>query len=49
MKGKIWYYVILVHDNGEKEILAKVKSKGLAHIVAREFRNIYKNDRIIIE
>lgn len=34
---------------GEKQIIAKVKSQGLAYIVAQSFSEIYKNCNIIIK
>lgn len=47
MATKIWYNVILITNEGE-EILAKVKSKGLAMRVKMDFQKIY-TDKIIIK
>lgn len=46
MATKIWYNVILITNEGE-EILAKVKSKGLAMRVKMDFQKIYANKIII--
>lgn len=47
MATKIWYNVMLITNEGE-EILAKVKSKGLAMRIKMDFQKIY-TDKIIIK
>ena len=41
MKKKNWYNIILIWEE-KKEIICKVKSKGLAFIVYNHLKNIYK-------
>ena len=53
MAKKIWYNVEVecikesancTMRKGEKEVIAKVKSKGLAHVTAIGMKSIYKKD-----
>lgn len=45
-KGKMWYEVYGTGQYDGSALLAKVKSKGLAYIVAKELSNHYKDVKI---
>ncbi len=51
MARRIWYNITLLdRTTGERKILAKVRSRGLANIVYQELKNTYKNiDHVLIE
>lgn len=40
---KLWYNVVLVYNDNTEEVVAKVKSKGLAYNVVKTFNKLYKN------
>ena len=42
-KNKIWFEVWGKTEHTEDTLLAKVKSEGLAHIIALRLRDIYKD------
>jgi hypothetical protein len=41
---KVWYYVILTNSQDEnyREVVAKVKTKGLAYVVSNALNETYK-------
>ena len=42
MRKKIWYTVTLIRE-GKEEIICKVRSEGLAHIIVNQLRKtVYK-------
>lgn len=44
-RDKVWYHICLIKkDELENEVLAKVKSKGLAYNVCESFKKIYGKD-----
>ena len=49
IKKHVIYNIILVEDNGDHEVLASVKSQGLAYIVMQEFKKVYANMEVICE
>ena len=40
---KQWYEIKLTHEDGFKETVVKVKSKGLAYIVLQQIKITYAN------
>ena len=43
---KLWWNIYYIH-RGERELIAKVASKGLAYRVAEEFAKIYEAVEIV--
>ncbi len=57
MAKKEWYTIeiecikdsaLITYSRGEKVVVAKVKSLGLAHIVCNELRKVYTAEHFII-
>lgn len=49
MARKIWYQIELINvKNSESEIVAKVKSKGLAQIIYNRIKEVYKDRNDIL-
>lgn len=46
---KVWYNIVLIDKrDGRTEVIAKVKSKGLANLVYNQMREIYKNAEYLV-
>jgi len=46
-KQKLWYEIVLRLD-GKEDVICKVKSKGLAEIILKHLKTIYKEPFEII-
>ena len=49
MAKKVWYEIELINTrNSESEVIARVKSKGLAQIVYNEIKEVYKSQNDLL-
>lgn len=49
MANKIWYEIQLTNADGFNEIIARVKSKGLAYIVLQQLVLTYANTNYTVK